>query len=570
MLFSGEFGEFAFGEAADIALDPSAFEAFIAQVGEERCWLMELDAFSLASTSARSSALGDAGFGELGFGDAEASVTGGLVTLRYASHGYISRIFTGGVAGSDPDYPYFYDGRMVVDQLRFERRIQGRDGIGGLARVFAEVELVNTDGALDTLQQEYAIDGRRVQIWLGRPTWQRADFGLVFSGVVNTLRTDLTRARFSLSDGISKLEQAVNATTYAGTGNLEGGTDLVGKQKPRAFGVVLNVPAVLVESTKLIYQVNDGAIQDVTMVYDRGVQLTQSTDYTDTTDLLTNAPSAGQYRVLKTGGYFRLGATPAGTVTADVQGDATGSYVNTTGDIVQRLLDTADLTTSEIDTTSIAQLVSDQPAQVGIWIGAEKRFISSVIDELLAGVGAFGGFSRYGTFSVGLVREMSGRTPVAEFDELDIIAIEREPLPAAVEPICWRVGVGYQRNYTVQTDLASSVTAARLTFAAQTQRISSLEDASVKTRYLLAQEFGPVEGLFALQADAATEASRIYALWTVQRGYYRVRLDLGAITCDLGSVVTLTHTRFGLSTGLPGLVMAQRLDRGRIELGVLV
>ena len=42
--------------------------------------------------------------------------------------------------------------------------------------------------------------------------------------------------------------------------------------------------------------------------------------------MITTAPSAGQDRVYKTGGYFRLGSSPTGQLTADVvQGSATSN-----------------------------------------------------------------------------------------------------------------------------------------------------------------------------------------------------------------------------------------------------
>src|SRR5690606_19221589 len=102
-------------------------------------------------------------------------------------------------------------------------------------------------------------------------------------------------------------------------------------------------------------------------------------------------------------------------------------------------------------------------------------------------------------------------------------SLEREPLPDSVDPIVWRARVGWQRNYTVQTDLAASVSDARRTFAAEPLRVATSENSAIKTRHLLAREYGPVAGLYAEEADAETEAQRLFNLWGTQRGMYRVR-----------------------------------------------
>lgn len=564
-MFSGApFAEFAFCEQEDSPLDTDAFQAFLDDVTQPRCWLLELDAFSLASVSTRSSAFGEAAFGEMGFSDDDGGVSGGVEALRYSTHGYISRVFSNvagvEVAGGDADYPYWWDGRLT-DQIRLERNATRRDGVGGLTRVFAELELLNGDGGLDQMLVNYSLDGRHARLWVGRPTDRFADFGVVFTGVVEMATVGLNAARITLSDGLAKLLRAINETTYAGTGGLEGGADLAGKKKPKCYGSVSNVMPPLVDSATLVYQVHDDAISDVSAVYDRGIALVK----------VVGVPAAGQYSVDTAAGTFRLGTTPAGTVTCNVQGDASGAgYVNTTSDIVLRMLAAADLTTSEIDSTAFAALKSDVPAEVGIWIGTETRLIASAVDELLAGVGAFGGFSRHGAFTVDVITSPEGVTPAATYTEREVIDMEREPLPDMVGPIAWRALIGYQQNYTVQNDLAETVPAARRTFTAEPQRVVKHEDSNIKTRYLLAKEYGPVKGLYASEADAQAEVDRLFALWGVPRGSYRLRLPLTALTRDIGNAIHLTHPRHGFAAGKTVRVLGHSVQGNAVELKVLV
>lgn len=76
-----------------------------------------------------------------------------------------------------------------------------------------------------------------------------------------------------LRDLPQEMAVPVQTTKYAGSGTLEGGDDLTGKPKPLCFGKVLNVAPPMVDSTKLIFQVHDGALASLDAVRDRGVAL---------------------------------------------------------------------------------------------------------------------------------------------------------------------------------------------------------------------------------------------------------------------------------------------------------
>lgn len=543
----------------------SAFDDFLDEPGAPRCWLLELEAFPLASLPPGTEpAMGyaEAAYSEEAFSEGSGGGEGAVTTLYFSDRGYTTE-------ASDTPASTWYEGRLRAD-LRVERRIIGRDGIGGLARVFAEGVISNSDGALDLLTRDYSLPGRAARLYVGRPGAPRVDFGLVVSAIVDRVSTGFREVRVSFSDGLARLDRNINTTTYAGTGALEGGADLKGKYKPKGYGACFNVTPPLVNSASLIYQVHDGAINDVPAVYDRQIVLTKGADYASAVDLQTNAPSAGQYRVWKGGGYFRLGSTPAGTLTADVQGDATGGYITATGSIVKRILEAqAEFVAGDINAASFTALDTSTPAAVGIWIDTEGRKIDDVVGELLAGVGAFGGFSRLGQFSVGLVALPSAGSSVQTFSEEDVLELERLPLPSTVDPIAWRCLVGYQINYTTQTDLAAGVTAARRTFAAEPIRFEKDEDAAVLSRHRLAREL-VVESNYRDQADALAEAVRLGDLWGLYRGMYRVVVPPRGLVRDLGDVVTVMHPRHGFAAGLEARVLGHALQVPNVEMVVLV
>jgi len=551
MYGASAYGEFAYAEHDHVAADDSAFRAFLARVTAARCWLMEIDALSLAASPAVSGGYAGSAFGEAAFADDAAGTTGGLVTLRWATHGYTTHT-------ADTPASTYYDGRLT-GAFTVDRAIVGRDGIGGLARVFSDVTINNADGGLDALLRDYAIDGRPVRLLVGDVDAAYGTFGTVFSGVVETASIAEGTAQVRCTDGLSRLALPIQATVYAGSGGLEGGDDLKGKPKPLCYGEVKNIRPPLVTAASLIYQVHNGAITDVAAVRDRGVALTR----------VLGAPAAGEYQPDLVNGTFKLGATPAGEVTCDVQGDTpTSGYTNHTGAIVQRILATR-LATSDIDTTAFANLFSALSAEVGIWIDTEDQMVTDVLDELLGGAGCFGGFTRQGVFTIGQVSAASG-APVLELDSADILSIAREPLPAPLEPIAWRVQVGWGKNYTVQSDVAALTTAADRTFGAQPQRVAANSDATIKSQHLLARDYGPVPSLYRDQADAETEAARLFGLWGARRAQYRVLTHIEGMVADIGSVIKITHPRHLLINGAAARVVGQAINGSVVELRVII
>jgi len=562
-IFGGAaFGQFAFGEQVDDQIDSAAFTAFLDEITSPRCWLLELDVLALGAEAAGSGAFMDAAFGERAFGDGGAAGTTGTVTLRFSSHGYMSH-------AADSPTNTWYEGRLSPPTV--DRRIVASNGIGGLTEVFAEVALLNGDGDLDDLLDNYAIDGRQARIYFGRSTDALSDFGLEFTGVVSTSTIiGEQEVKIKLSDGAAKLSSAIiNETAYAGSGGLEGGADIAGRPKPVGWGSAQNIAPPLVDSALLIYQVHDGAISDVPAAYDRQVVLTKGADYASEADMNANAPAAGYYRVLKSGGYFRLGSTPAGTVTCDALLDASGSgYIDTLSDIVFRILTTyVGLASTEIEPASFDRLGNDVTAEIGHWIGTEVTYADRVIDELLAKCGCFGGFNRQGAFTVGLIARASG-SPHMTFDTTDVIKLTREPLPASVAPIIWRAAAGYQRNYNVMTDVAASVTAARRTFAAEELRFSVSSDLTIQTQHLLAREL-TAGGLYAQSADADAEALRLFNLWGSERAMYRMTTRPRGLTCDLGRVVLVTYPRHGFNAGKSGRVLSHTVRGYEVEMLLL-
>jgi hypothetical protein len=216
-----------------------------------------------------------------------------------------------------------------------------------------ELQLDNSDRAFDTLYANNTIDGRRVLLKYGQITIPGLvpssfdTYPTLLDGIAEDWFLDASELRITLRDNAFKMDVPASANAYGGTGTTDGDAGLTGKRKPLAYGVVNNVTPAQINATNLVYQVHDGnAVNAIPAVYDFGYALpTPGTvgpdaDYASYAALIAATISNGHYATCKALGLFRLGSTPAGAVTCDVQGDSggTGGYVTDTAAIVRRII----------------------------------------------------------------------------------------------------------------------------------------------------------------------------------------------------------------------------------------
>lgn len=466
--------------------------------------------------------------------------TPALAPQYFSSHGFIT-------GPADTPANTYYDER--VDQaLEFSRSLV-TDRLGGLASEAIEIKLRNSDGELDAWVDSYAFDGREARVLIGDDGFGYAEYGEVFRGQMMDLSVDEDIVTIRARTKLAALSVAIAANFYAGTGGAEGGADLAGKMKPLCWGQVFNVPALLVNSATLVYQVHDGAISDVPQVFDRGISLTK----------VGGTPAPGQYSVDTAAGTFTLGGIPDGQVTANVLGRVHGGYFDTVADIVEDILvHYSPLDAADLDAASFSALNSAQAAPMGLWLDAPAS-VADVVSTLLEGAGCFGTFTPLSVFRVG---QFAAPAAIHDFELTadDIISVQRDPLPATLAPVVWRYQVGYARAYAVQTDLAAGVSAAQRTFAAESYRIAAAADAALKVDYQFAQDVEAIESPFAAQADAAAEAARLLALFRTPHALYTLTLKPALWTANLNDTVLVTYPRYRLNGGALGRVVAIDID----------
>lgn len=439
--------------------------------------------------------------------------SGGAVTRAMSNVPFVSE------PGDTPANTIYDDIVLSVPQYK---SVMGEQVTGKTLPSYGEVIVDNSNGVRDGWLAD-AWDGRPVRVYLGAVGWSKADFRLILSGVVDDI---VARSADQLTLRIRDRQHLLNGPLQ--TALIGGSSANADKPKPVCYGECYNVEPLLIDAATRQYQVHDGQIDAISAVYDNGVSVGYSAN-------LAN-------------GTFTLSSAATGRITADVRGSkSSGSYINTVGRIIERLLlDRAGMTAADIDAASVTAFDTACPQAVGFYAG-QRRNLLDALDELIRSVGGWYSFGRDGKLRLGRLDAPSG-TPVLSLTDDDVaegkLACKSRALPVAVYRL------GYRRNWTVLADGgAASVATARRE--------------ELKTEYLTAKAVNsgltpmfanPLEpdqqpSLLVAQADAAAEATRRAALYSQLRYRYELECTTAPQQLELGQVIRLTHPRFGFAAG---------------------
>lgn len=460
--------------------------------------------------------------------------TASEVTVRYGS----DALHTG--TGDSPANTT-YEPRLS-QPFNFQASLFGKDILSGASASFGALKLINTDSALDPIL-DYYWDGRSVVIKAGTSDFAFSEFETIFTGRVDSIEWTEKDITLRLRDPRTQLDKVAQTTLYAGTGGDEGDSALKGRPKPQVYGHAREVRCVLVDSVNLIYQVHDGSVEEIEAVYDSGSSLTDEGDVADLR--VAAAPSNGAFKTDEADGLFRLGATPSGTVTADVKGDNSGGYVSSAPDIFQRIVTRkSDLTTSDIDEASVNTATTRNSSVVGVSIPDESARLPDVLTAVMQSVGGWWTFGRDGRVKVGILTQPgSSVLTLSDEDIMPYGAISR------VSPgrVIYRVRLGYDRTWTVQNEgsLAAALDADEKALRSQAYRYVTDEDASIQTSHALAEVLEK-DTIIDVEANAQTEATRLLSLHGVRRDLYRIPVGWRLFKFTLGQTITLDIDRFDL------------------------
>lgn len=462
---------------------------------------------------------------------------------------------------------------VLSTAVNFTRSIQQQNGFGGFIDGNGTLEFDNTDGAFDYLIGDYTIDGRPIVVKVFRLGDSYDTAQVIYKGTGGDWFVKGT-VSIVLRDNAYKLNVPVQSNVYGGGGGSDGGADLLGKKKPLSFGFVNNITPPLVEPAFLTYQTHDGAINGINAVYDRAVALTFDADYANYAALKAATIAGGFYSTCLAQGFFRLGSTPSGTVTANAfgptaAGDGAGPVIRYLLSLATSLVDPTDLYVAAFTLFETKQS-SALGYQIGYWCGTDSdETVADVYANLANAAGGWVGFRRDGLLELAEFDAPTG-TPVASYSRNDgvLIDVQREPLPSGMWPPPWRQRINYSKNFTVQTDVAAAAGTSRISQVAQEGRTVVASDTSIRTNYLFAQDPPPADTYYTNSVAAVAEVARRLALYGTKRSLYRVTLNWRGLARNLGEVVEVTWPRWDL-TGGKSMTIVQGTDNtkdGTVEL----
>ena len=324
---------------------------------------------------------------------------------------------------------------------------------------------------------------------------------------------------------------------------------------------------VLVNTSKLIYQVHAGSIESLVNVFDGGAYLSRSDDYVSQASMEANAPANGSFRCWPGGGCFRLGSSPFGTVSCSVVELWDYAPISAAG-IMQRLLTARGFTAADWVAADFAALNQKNAGSLGLLVG-DHETTASLLDRVAQSVGAWWGFDALNRFRVARLDAPSGAVAAA-FDDSNILTLERQP---DAHPPRWSVTLQADQNHAVQDakGLAGIVPPARANWFAAATRDQKSELPTVKTTRLLA-DVTVAESLLNGVSVAKAEAARRVALFSVRRDTVTLTAADSALslfaTLDLGAVVSVTTNRLGYGAGKLFTVVgvAADLQRNTLDL----
>lgn len=410
-----------------------------------------------------------------------------------------------------------------------------------------DIELNNDDGLLDSWLDDVWVN-KPIRIYIGDVSWVRADFRLIFTGIVDNINSRAAnRLNISLRDKLQRLNTPVSETLLGGT------TPNKDRLIPLCFGEVHNVEPLLVDPATLKYKVHGSAIERLIEVRDNGVPVSINESLID--------------------GTFTLVAQQAGTITCSVQGDKPTTYSNRIADTITRLVTgygkvSDRLTTADIDTAQFAAFNTAHPQPVGVYLNDRSNVIE-VCQQLASSVGAQISMSREGLLRLLKITLPATGTPLvvtpSDYVAKSLEITERVDVKAAIK-------VGYCKNYTTQTGLNTGLPASHKDLFMQEYLSVTAKNQSVADTYKLNTEPVQTDTLLLTESDATAEANRLLTLWQQPRTVYKFVGYSHLLTVPLGQALTLVSPRFGLSEGKTGIVVGIQSDwvSRRVTIEVLI
>ena len=482
----------------------------------------------------------------------QVSVSGAPQTFYFSTAAYYDTV-------SGNEYlPIISEGITFSESLSADASISISSG---------SLNLINTGGAYDSYIN-YTWRRRSIKIYFGDATWPKSSFPLIFTGLVEDLRPSSENTlTITLVDKLQQLNDVLSKRTLSNLGNAysESATDINSQILiPLLFGEAFNIQPLFVDngtgsidtSNGLIYKYHDGGAQGVIEVRDDGIPV--------------------EFVSHETRGEFELISPPAGTITCSARRDTgindctvpklIADIVKNYGTIAANRFVDADIDFTAVTNTSPVGLYCKESInileacnQLAKSINAGLVWSSVTVNHSTKAISA-------GKLKLIELKDPSSATSLYDLTDDYIVQGTLQIETFDVKP---NIKLGYCKNYTVQQTVAPVLDIEAKFYQQEYWEINLSNNTSVY------REAGTVEAeptLLLTTSSATTEAQKRLDLWGTQRYLIRATYLPHLIFSQLGDIVTVKSTRFGLINGKKGFVFStsRNWTTGFIEIGVLV
>lgn len=366
------------------------------------------------------------------------------------------------LAGGGSAHPYHYDGAhwragveafpTVIASLTYDGEISG----GGVAEALAVTWSPNGHAGIDDLARYYWGDAAIV-----------VRFGpegvlppILAQGKVREIATAEGKLTISTADPAADLMKPVPASTYAGTGDLEGPADWEKKIRRRVWGRIFNLEAEPLDAANNVYCLSDPLrpIDAILEVRERGVPVALTLQAwagsaIDTLAALRAAiPPEGGAVVCPSIACIKFWTAPA-ALHADLRGEVGAGYVESTPAIAERIVQA--LGGPAFADGAVAAAAAMRPAPMGWLVDDETTNVSAMLTDMLANV-SLAWMLEEGSI---IFRPWEWSAPVAQAVSQNVARKQ------SFAPVTTR-RLGYRRNESpmARGDLAAIVLATNLSY----------------------------------------------------------------------------------------------------------
>lgn len=455
---------------------------------------------------------------------------------RRAVDGVAETVRLGGGGG---DHAYYYGGQhwragvvqlpTIVTAINFD---DGEFGTGGVPQAAELQWAAARKSDLAAIANYFWIDAP-ITVRIGDESAIGTLPAVVISGKVLSATVDGGVVKLALSDPAADLKKPLLTSRFAGSGGVEGPAEWAGRIKNRIWGRVWNLEGEVIDKANNIYCWADPAkpLQAIDALRDKGAVaavinvLAWQGSVAATFAALQGAvaPQGGGV-VCPSIACAKWWTQPAGALTADLRGEIGAGYVETTAQIVQRIVAAGPNTPFAAGTIAAAQAV--RPAAVGWVANSDSTSVASMIEELLGNSSLLWLLNASGEI---VIREWVWGAAVAS------AASQSVKRTSVLAPVGTRK-LGYKRNETrmARGDLASIVLAQDVALADG----QPLSDA-IAAAFALAEAKGKVWTTAAMPSVAE---SNVGDTWIGPDGTFYERVNEGGILLG-GLTVTLGGSR---------------------------